>query len=650
MKLSEAPVETWGSYQLPVAQAQRFLTFSDLSLKKTDKKSIGGLLEARINGKIINTNTIESFHNLDFDQQMKEHCADPFIECINEGSWMVNSSLLNNFLLVSFADLKSYLYQYAYCPLEIESFSVCVTKGKRLRKVYNEEEQTHLSTSINEFLKSHDSVYQPGFMLYNTADHSISLIFEDFIEHPESYLILYIDPSMKQPSSVLKNLLFAISTKLSQDTSVKIVSLRDKISKMGSEFTFDQTSYLEVNLSPSTCEGIVFKQMKKREDGNVEIHVNDLKKVFDPTHLAESAVGLNLKLMKWRMAPDINLDVIKDQKCLLLGSGSLGCQIGRNLLSWGFTKFTFVDYGNVSYSNPVRQCLFTFQDSVDGRSKSEAAAQRLKEVFPSIDTHGVKLKIPMPGHDVRTTGAEEEMKEDYRYLNELIKSHDIIFLITDSRESRWLPSVLASVHKKVCLTVALGFETFLVLRQGLPIDEHDPEINGPNRLGCYFCNDTVAPRNSQRDRTLDQQCTVTRPAMCALSSAIAAELLVALLNHPLQRGAKADEELFNCDRSSLGPIPHQIRGDLSEYKTIAMCGEAFDMCIGCSKTILDHFRGTEEEALEFLKNACNHNGFLEEQSGLAAKLAQMDLDMDDFAVDDFDIDDEDDEQIEPKAD
>jgi ubiquitin-like modifier-activating enzyme ATG7 len=29
--------------------------------------------------------------------------------------------------------------------------------------------------------------------------------------------------------------------------------------------------------------------------------------------------------MKWRMVPGLDLDVLKDTKCLLLGSGSLGC-------------------------------------------------------------------------------------------------------------------------------------------------------------------------------------------------------------------------------------------------------------------------------------------------------------------------------------
>jgi len=48
----------------------------------------------------------------------------------------------------------------------------------------------------------------------------------------------------------------------------------------------------------------------------------------------------------------------------------------------------------------------------------------------------------------------------------------------------------------------LGFETFLVMRHGLAEEHHDSSVNG-DRLGCYFCNDIVAPRNSVADRTLD---------------------------------------------------------------------------------------------------------------------------------------------------
>jgi ubiquitin-like modifier-activating enzyme ATG7 len=221
--------------------------------------------------------------------------------------------------------------------------------------------------------------------------------------------------------------------------------------------------------------------------------------------IAEEAVDLNLKLMKWRMVPSLNLEIFKQTKVLLLGSGSLGCQVSRNLLAWGFRHITFLDYGKVSYSNPVRQCLFTFEDSQNpDNHKAQVAAKRLKEVFPNVTTRGVNLSIPMPGHAVGSNPeAIGNVLKNLDELEELVKEHDAIFLLTDSRESRWLPTVLALVHNKICLTVALGFETFLAMRHGLSQSVHDPSVNG-ERLGCYFCNDVVAPRNSVADRTLDQ--------------------------------------------------------------------------------------------------------------------------------------------------
>ena len=104
--------------------------------------------------------------------------------------------------------------------------------------------------------------------------------------------------------------------------------------------------------------------------------------------LAESAVNLNLKLMKWRIAPLVDLDTIKNQKCLLLGSGTLGCNVARTLMAWGVSTITFVDNSKVSYSNPVRQSLFIFQDCISRDSndnyKSVKAAEHLKQIYPGV--------------------------------------------------------------------------------------------------------------------------------------------------------------------------------------------------------------------------------------------------------------------------
>ncbi len=281
--------------------------------------------------------------------------------------------------------------------------------------------------------------------------------------------------------------------------------------------------------------------------------------------------------------------MLANTRCLLLGAGTLGCGVARNLLSWGITKITFVDNGRVSYSNPVRQNLFTFNDCLNGGShKAVSAAKALKSIFPGVEANAEVFTIPMPGHPSISPEEQTDTKRYALRLLELITSHDVVFMLMDSRESRWLPTVICSALDKLAVNAALGLDSFLVIRHGGGIrtpfnaKAHDVSPAAPSvpyvRLGCYFCNDVVAPENSKKDRcvspvdyhvrdsngsfrrkykidydfemlggfslhhynasslvsilisistrTLDQQCTVTRPGLSPLACALAVELVV----------------------------------------------------------------------------------------------------------------------------
>ena len=117
----------------------------------------------------------------------------------------------------------------------------------------------------------------------------------------------------------------------------------------------------------------------------------------------------------------------------------------------------------------------------------------------------------MPGHPVPAAAAGST-KVAIQKLDGLIAEHDVVFLLMDSRESRWLPTLMGASQRKIVINAALGFDSFLVMRcvgrewlaycpSDRPLGFQRRHGEGPlevhsttsepagtsQRLACYFC-------------------------------------------------------------------------------------------------------------------------------------------------------------------
>lgn len=96
-----------------------------------------------------------------------------------------------------------------------------------------------------------------------------------------------------------------------------------------------------------------------------------------------------------------------------------------------------------------------------------------------------------------------------------------------------------------------------------------------------------------RDRTLDQQCTVTRPGLSFVSSAYASELLVNYLHVKQEDFLPPDVEAV--EETNLGKIPQHIRGNVGGFDTQIMFSNAFEHCLGCGKKVVQEYIENREE-------------------------------------------------------
>ncbi|MCJ1366205.1 Autophagy protein 7 [Acarospora aff. strigata] len=617
----------------------------------------------RAEGMIRNVNTIEEYRNIDKVAVLNQ-AGRTIWDAINDGTIYSCPSLLSSFSILCFADLKRYKFTYLFgfpalhstppwrpestssAPLTAEGSDDSSNKtdvqlkghesaalvdcvqtwrygvdarqhgfflAKRVRcGTGGDARQLGASTEISE--DDSEARLRPltpgtpgqdlGFVWAVSSLASFEAGFFQDVE-AEDRFVCFADPStyLDNPGWMLRNLLVLIRHRWGLE-HVRILCYRDVPSRR------DEARSIILDL----CTGKSGPEMPKvtgwerNRTGKVTSKVANLGEYMDPLRLADQAVDLNLKLIKWRIAPTLNLEKIKNTRCLLLGAGTLGSYVARNLLGWGVRKITFVDNATVSFSNPVRQPLYAFKDCLEGGArKAHRASEALAEIYPGMESSGHAISVPMAGHPIID---EAKSRADFETLQKLVHEHDVIFLLMDTRESRWLPTVMGKEAGKIVMNAALGFDTFVVMRHGVNL-QHDQDLE----LGCYFCNDVVAPADSLTDRTLDQQCTVTRPGIAAIASALLVEILVSVLQHPAGAAAPAPtSQMETRGEHPLGIVPHQIRGFLSSFQNMVIRGRNYDCCSACSDRVVQAYR---QGGWEFVKRALNEKGYVEELSGLA---------------------------------
>ncbi|KAA8569594.1 hypothetical protein EYC84_001206 [Monilinia fructicola] len=121
-----------------------------------------------------------------------------------------------------------------------------------------------------------------------------------------------------------------------------------------------------------------------------------------------------------------------------------------------------------------------------------------------------------------------------------------------------------------------------------------------------FCNDVVAPSDSVKDQTLDQQCTVTRPGVAPEASSKLVELLASILQHPLRGAAPAPKLSANQHSGHL-----EFDRDPPQSPS---SGPSYDCCSACSPKIVNAYK---ENGWEFIKRALTEKDYITELSGLA---------------------------------
>ncbi|RHY90503.1 hypothetical protein DYB35_004001, partial [Aphanomyces astaci] len=250
--------------------------------------------EWRVPGVLVNTNTLEDFKNLDKVRLLNDakarlrHAIDGF-----------NPLGLQTFVLCTFADLKTHTYWYRFAfPAVVPS------PGAYQLQTWTPANSflslPHQQSIVRQLINRrhvHDEVTSANFPAAFIFDLTSSTVYdlEDLhsLSPPSALVFGFVDPSglPTNPGWPLRNFLIWIS----QHCPTLLTPYNELTSKVVG---------WELNV--------------QGKSGPRQLQLANL---LDPLQLAKTSVDLNLKLMRWRQLPHLDLDKLAHTKCLLLGAG-----------------------------------------------------------------------------------------------------------------------------------------------------------------------------------------------------------------------------------------------------------------------------------------------------------------------------------------
>ena len=357
-------------------------------------------------GTLYNVNTLERFREADRADILFTAAYDVW-RAITTGEAERDPSLLNAFALLTFADLKRWAFTYWFAFPAIKLPEPIRVEKPPITLASRGEPGVAVAAACDEWLSSGGAfawlVAPESSASSSVACHPLTEFHRLHMTYGDDVALAFADPcaSHEHPGWALRNLATLAAHRWRVD-AIRVIRARRSSGRVSAEASLELVLRLP-RLSPDAlgenapCPGAVGWELNPR--GRAGPRAVDLGASMDPERLASQAVDLNLKLMRWRLLPELDRDGLAKTRCLLLGAGTLGCAVARCLLAWGGSNITFVDSGVVSFSNPVRQSLFEFADCLEGGApKAAAAAEHLRRIFsPGWRPRDTASPYPCPG-------------------------------------------------------------------------------------------------------------------------------------------------------------------------------------------------------------------------------------------------------------